>query len=176
MGGAFPAWACQGPSFSRKPSDFTGKLIPFYPGTNPFSPEWPPSGFLPRPHCLLAHYHFMVAQLSVCLPRSLSRRVSAPQGRNLTLFPAVSPCWEQCLAHSGCFSGQARPALLFSSLKNLSVPPSAAVSRPLSWHRPGPVLVSFLTPPQCHLLRHARMLCPPVQALLFLIHVLASTS
>lgn len=116
--------------------------IPFYPGTNPFSPEWPPSGFLPRPHCLLAHYHFMVAQLSVCLPRSLSRRVSAPQGRNLTLFPAVSPCWEQCLAHSGCFSGQARPALLFSSLKNLSVPPSAAVSG----HSAGTILDLCLSP------------------------------
>lgn len=100
-----------------------------------------PSGFLPRPYRHLAHDHFMVAQLSVCLPRSLSSRVSAPQGRDLTLFPAISPCWDECLAHSGRFSGQATQPCS-SPLSRTSMSLSAAVSG----HSAGTVLDLCLSP------------------------------
>lgn len=73
----------------------------------------------------------------VFLPCCLFRRLSAPQGRDLTLFPAVSPCLEQCLAHSGCFSVSEhtnniplRPAQLCSHLLSQESPRSlsAAIS------------------------------------------------
>lgn len=69
--GGFPAWACQGPSLSRKPSGFTDTLNPFYSGMNPFSPEWPRVVSSPD---LIATWHmttsWLLSCLSVCLALS----------------------------------------------------------------------------------------------------------